>query len=199
MRAPFGRPVAIALSSLIAASACLAADLAAPNIADTKVKAAENNSKLDLRQYSIGLQQIGKLETDPKMPAICGVGPAWDDCFTLNRHGDKKIVAVVTVDRKHMATLNPQEGFDYGPIPELGAMTKTEADQLWGTDLKSDVAASLREYKLTSDRGDVLLQLMFSDDNHVEKYRITGPAIIPEWKLVACCASKERLVRERLK
>ncbi len=102
--------------------------------------------------------------------------------YFLTRPGEKNFVAIMRLETYRLPSINPEIGFDYGPIPLLEEMTIEQFDCLWGPDQKDPAESKdLRTYKLSfvntkSVTEEVLINCIFKD-NHIQKYQILGPGL----------------------
>lgn len=102
--------------------------------------------------------------------------------YFLTRPGEKNFVAIMRLETYRAPSINPEIGFDYGPIPLLEEMTIDQFDCLWGPGQKGpEESKDSRTYKLSfvnakSVTEEVLINCIFKD-NHIQKYQILGPEL----------------------
>lgn len=150
--------------------------IVSPSQADEKV--SMNNK--DMRNWGIIPAKEFLVYTLPDIPD-CSVGkvrstgrPYTKEIY-LRRPGGKYASAVICSKKDGTVLLNP-EGFNYGPIPSLNKITKSQADLLWGSKNGKEVIGNVVTYKLLPNFGyktnkEVLLDIVF-EDSKIKKYKI---------------------------
>ncbi|GEM_PF-858190 len=109
--------------------------------------------------------------------------PRWPMYIFLSRPRSKNFVAVVQSEPGSSTILNPQQGFNYGPIPQLKKMNLAEADSLWGQPSTENVMDQSRTYELNTASGnEVFLDVVFLE-NKLQKYRVRSASLRsnPSW------------------
>lgn len=150
------------LSLLFACSICL-------------VDAKENLYELKkFHDCSIGPSYIGMV-TKPRDLIVCRLHrTSWEKIYWLHRLGESNCVAVVCLLRQ--AILNPQDEFDYGPIPDLEDITKKVARALWGAPSRCGERGAMR-YDLVSREGEKFEVDAMFERGRLIKYRLNNDKI----------------------
>jgi len=133
------------------------------------------NTTLDLRTYCILPEECTRVDP-PRDSPDCGIRPNEPPKYPCLKEiwirRDKCCVAIVRVELSGKVSFNPK-GFDYGPIPALCDITRTQADELWATDGGKSVNGNFVTYKLGSyqSKSDLFIDVVFHHDK-VQKYRM---------------------------
>ncbi len=112
--------------------------------------------------------------------------------LSLRRPGTDNIISTFKIGPGNVE-LNPRDSYqgiaaDYGPIPCIDKLSKTEADLLWGDGQNSDPKLNEKSYQLVScdfnhpDK-EAILDITFQD-SHIKKYRLRMSDYESPWRTV---------------
>lgn len=96
----------------------------------------------------------------------------------LLKPGNGNLLSVLRIESKERVTLNPV-GADYGLLPDLEQMTRTQCEQLWGNSRRTPWV-NTRTYSLLLKNKPCSLEVEFVH-NRVNKYRLRGDELNTDW------------------